>query len=91
MVGIVEIQLIKSSVTSISATKYAARCCEVLSDTSMQCLMAPGAGRDLQWNIDVCGQESTPLDTITAYGPPVIGSYGAAGSGALQTELLEEQ
>ena len=73
-------------VTSISATKYAARCCEVLSDTSMQCLMAPGAGRDLQWNIDVCGQESTPLDTITAYGPPVIGSYGAAGSGALQTE-----
>ena len=73
-------------ISTIGTTKYSARCCEVLSDTSMQCLMAPGAGRTLQWEIDVCGQESAPLNTDTAYGPPVVGSYGAAGSRALSTE-----
>ena len=65
---------------------YEARCCEILSDSSMQCLMAPGAGRDLQWKVTVCGQSSAPLDTATAYGAPVIGSYGAAGSRRMHTE-----
>ena len=68
------------------SVKYEAQCCEILSDTSIQCLMAPGSGRDLQWKVEVCGQSSVLLDTATAYGAPVIGSYGAAGSRSLHTE-----
>ena len=54
--------------------KYEAANCSILADepSEMECLLAPGVGRDLQVRIEVAGQVSAPSTDTVSYGAPIV-------------------
>merc|ERR1711871_420833 len=51
----------------------------------VQCLTAPGTGKNHQWIISVDGQQSAPLQTNSSYASPTVQVLSGEGAEAAST------
>ena len=58
----------------------AEQCVVTASFTSIQCVTAPGTGKELNWFVTVDGQRSSLVYANTSYGQPVVAYYNGTGT-----------
>jgi hypothetical protein len=64
-----------------SGDRFEAASCRIENDhTMIQCVTAPGTGRDHSWYITIDGQQSVLFPAMTSYAAPIVSFYSGNGS-----------